>query len=162
MVLFLLILTLEWLLELQQISGQFITVCWFANCFPYADGKERLKKEVDHSRLVGGRFNKQVNLHMRLVLGSCNMSRSLHSPARILKVYTEALTGFSHIFSPDGLNNTLLSQCFILENISHCGNSGQNAYSKDRGGDEQPPVACAQPPGQPAVMSSQWSLQHSP
>ena len=26
-----------------------------------------------------------------------------------LKVYIEVLTGFSHVFSPDGLNNTLLS-----------------------------------------------------
>ena len=34
--------------------------------------------------------------------------------ARILKVYIEALTGFSHIFNPDSLNNTLLSQGCIL------------------------------------------------
>ena len=26
---------------------------------PYTEGKERPKKEADHSRLVGGRFNKQ-------------------------------------------------------------------------------------------------------
>ena len=32
------------------------------------EGKERLKKETDHYRSVGGRFNKQENLHTRLVL----------------------------------------------------------------------------------------------
>ena len=34
--------------------------------------------------------------------------------AEILKAYTEALTGFSHIFSPDGLNNFTLSQGYIF------------------------------------------------
>ena len=45
------------------------------------------------------------------------MSRSSgrHPPTRILKVYIETLTGFRHIFSPDGLNNTLVSQGFIYE-----------------------------------------------
>lgn len=43
------------------------------------------------SRLVGGRFNKQGNLHTRLVLGNCKTSRSLCAPTRILKVYVEAL-----------------------------------------------------------------------
>lgn len=33
---------------------------------------------------------------------------------RILKVYTEALTSFSHIYNPDGLKNTLFSQDYIL------------------------------------------------
>ena len=46
--------------------------------------------------------------------------QSPHPTARILKVYTEALTGFSHVFSPDGLNTTLLSQSCILENSSLC------------------------------------------
>ena len=58
--------------------------------------------------------------------------RTCHPP--ILKVYVEALTGFSHILSPDGLN-TLFSQIYdVLENGCHSGNSGQNVYSKDRAG----------------------------
>lgn len=69
-----------------------------------------MKEEADHSRLVGGNFNKQRNLYMWLVLGDQVMSRSLHVSIRILKVYIEALTGFSHIFSLDDLSNTLLSQ----------------------------------------------------
>ena len=59
------------------------------------EGKERLKKEADHSRLAGGSFNKQENLHMRLALTDCKRSRSPHPPARILRVCIEALTGFS-------------------------------------------------------------------
>ena len=51
------------------------------------EDKERLKKEADHSRLLGGRFNKQGNLQARLVLSSCRMSRSLLLPTRILSLY---------------------------------------------------------------------------
>ena len=50
------------------------------------EGKERPKKEADHFRLVGGYFNKPVNLQMRLVLDGHKMSRSLH-PIRILEAY---------------------------------------------------------------------------
>ena len=49
-----------------------------------------------HSRLVGATFSKQENIHTRPVLGSYKMIRPPHLPARILKVYTEALTGISH------------------------------------------------------------------
>lgn len=31
------------------------------------EGKENLKGEAEHARLVGGSFNKQGNLHRRLV-----------------------------------------------------------------------------------------------
>lgn len=43
-------------------------------------GRERPKK--DHSRLVDGIFNKEGNLHTRLVLGSWKMSRFLHLPPK--------------------------------------------------------------------------------
>ena len=92
--------------------------CWespgeIQNWFPYTDGKERLKKEADHSRLVGGRSNKQGNLQMRFVLNKTG--NSPHLPARIFRVYIEALMRFSHIYSPDGLNKTSISQGFVLE-----------------------------------------------
>lgn len=59
---------------------------------PYTKDKERLKKEADHFRLVGGSFNQQGNLHSRLVLGGCKMSRSLYWPTRILEVYRQRPT----------------------------------------------------------------------
>ena len=43
------------------------------------------------------------------------MNRPPHLPATILNFDIEALLGFSHVASPDGLNNTLLSQDRILE-----------------------------------------------
>ena len=102
------------------ISGASPHEIW--NWSPYKEGKERPKKEADHSRWVGGRFDKKGNLHLRLVLCGHKISRSLHPPIRILKVYIKALTGFSHVFSTDGLNTTLPSQGCVLENDSSCGN----------------------------------------
>ena len=46
--------------------------------------KDRKKKKPNHPRLISGRINKQGNLFMRLVLGSCKMSSSrfLHPPVK--------------------------------------------------------------------------------
>ena len=85
----------------------------------------RKRKKANHSRLVGGSFNKQGNLHLRLFSGH-KMSRSLHLPARILKIYREALIELHHIHHPAGLNNTLFSQGCVLKNKLHCVNCGQN------------------------------------
>ena len=93
------------------------------------NNQNRWRHEADPSRLIGGRFNKQENLYMRLVLGGHKTSRSLHLPARILKVYTEALTGFSHIYHPDDLNSTVLSQGCILETAPTMGRT----YTPRRG-----------------------------
>lgn len=40
-------------------------------------------KEANHSLMVGGRFNKPENLHMRLILGNCKDERFLYPPTRI-------------------------------------------------------------------------------
>lgn len=64
--------------------------------------------------MAGGRFNKQENILMRLLLVSHKTGRFPHSPAGISEVYVEALTGLDHMYSPDGLSNTLISQGFIL------------------------------------------------
>ena len=74
------------------------------------EGRERPKKGADHPRLGGGRFTKQRNLHVRLDLSSCKMSSSPHTSARILKVYIETVTGFSHVFILGGFNTTFLFQ----------------------------------------------------
>lgn len=65
-------------------------------------GEQRETEERGLSQLVGVRFNKQSNLHARLVSGGREMVESLHLPARILRVDTEALTAFGHAHSPDG------------------------------------------------------------
>lgn len=45
----------------------YMTMFWFPNLSPFMKGKERLKKEADHCRFVGGSFNKKGNLHTRLL-----------------------------------------------------------------------------------------------
>ena len=82
------------------------------------------------------------------------MSRSLHPPAGVLKVHIQALTGISHIYRPEGHDNTLLSQGYVLQNDSQCGNGGQNVHSKDRGEGGEPPIAWVQLVGEQEVMSS--------
>lgn len=67
--------------------------------------KKKSKKEAGHFILVGGRFNKQGNLQRRLVLGGSKLVALCTHPPESL-----ALTGLSHVVSPDGLHNTLLSQ----------------------------------------------------
>lgn len=82
------------------------------------------------------------------------MSRFPHLPARILKVCIGALTVFSHVYRPDGVNSTSLFLGCVLETGSSCENGGLNAHSKDRGRGEEPPIARVQVLGQPAVAPS--------
>lgn len=88
---------------------------------PYMQGRERPKKEAGHSKLVGGGFNKQRNLGMRLVFHGLKTGRSPCLPTWILKVYIETLTGFSHVYHSAGLNNTLLSQVCVFEMAASMG-----------------------------------------
>ena len=68
------------------------------------------------------------------------MSRSPYLPARILEVYIEALTGFSHVYCPDGLSNTILSQGYLLVIAPTVGTMGRE-YIPRTGvwGGEEPP-----------------------
>ena len=90
-------------------------MCWFANWHLYIKGKERWKKEAAHTRFVSDKFHKLGDLSMRLVFGSSKISRFQHPPVRVLKVCIKVLTKFGHLLSPDGLNNTFLSQGYVLE-----------------------------------------------
>lgn len=53
------------------------------------EGKERLKKEAEHSRLIGVRFKKQSNFVPGLIVGS-KMNRSPHPPAKREKFFYRA------------------------------------------------------------------------
>ena len=70
-----------------QIPVEFSWNCAVLQTVPIHGGRERLKKEADHSRLVGGRFNNQGNLFLRLVLVDCKTSRSLRLPAKSYSLY---------------------------------------------------------------------------
>ena len=80
---------------------------------------------------------------MKLGLGGCKMSRSLHLPGRILKIYMVTLISFKHINHPDDINNKLLFQGCVLENSCCFGNSGQNEHLKD-GRNKEPLIASVQ------------------
>lgn len=96
------------------------------------EDKERLNKEADHSTLVGGRFQKLGYLRMRLVLGSHETSKSPHPPTRILR----DLKWVQPSVSPDGLNNTSLSQSYVLETTPSFGMVG-GTHIPRRGGSKK-------------------------
>lgn len=66
--------------------------------------------------MIGSKVNKQRNLQMRLVLGSPKWV-DLHTHPPNLKVYIESVTGFSHVYSPDGIKPALLSQGYSLRQL---------------------------------------------
>lgn len=96
---------------------------WNLKLAPSREGREKPKKEAGHSRLVGGSFIQQGNSCMRLVLGHCKMTRSLHLSAIILSLYKDLTSHIpsSHVYHPDGLNTTILSQVCVLGTSSGAG-----------------------------------------
>ena len=105
---------------------------WNLKLAPYTEAKGRPKKEVNHFRLIDGRFNKQENSLMRSVLGGHQMTRSPRLSTKVLKVCAEAFTGFRHVYPPDGLNNTVLSiKAMPLKMVLTLGwNGGQSNTSR--------------------------------
>lgn len=74
-----------------------------------------------------------------LSLMAHKMSRSPYLPVKIFTIYIEALTGFSHIFNPNGLNNlpSSLKVAYFKQLLRHR-NFWQDVHSKDRGAGEEP------------------------
>ena len=138
-------------------EGEIVSpVCWFENWPPYTEGKERPKKEADHSRLVGGRFNKQGNLHMWLVLASIrwvdlsalqNLT-SLYRGLNLLQAHTPSRWSQQHI------DWSYCSQDYVLETAPSVG-MVCTMYIPRTGEGKEPP-AWFQLTHQPAVMSSPW------
>lgn len=86
-----------------------------------------------HCRSAGGGLNEQGKL---LRGGSWAgtggiRNRSLLPPARMLRIYIEAVSGFRHTSSPGVRNNTSLSRG-SPQNDSGRGNGGRKVHSKDR------------------------------
>lgn len=61
-----------------------------------------------------------------------------------LMVYTEALTRLNHLTPTKGSQQHSALSRFCLWDSSHCGKSGQNIYSKGRGGCEELLIARVQ------------------
>ena len=131
---------------------------WNLKLATYTECKERLQEEADSFRLIGGRFNKQRNLHTRLVLGSCKMNRSPHSPTRILKVYIETLNWVqSHITSRRSQKHIVSSRCLYgwKELPLWVPQYQWNVHFKD-GREKELLIALVWLLGHLAVISSQW------
>lgn len=86
----------------------------------YRKDRERLKKKAEHLRLVDGRCNKQGKLTYKASHGWLQEEETFTPMPRILKVYIEALSGFSHIFSSDGGNKSMaLRMAPSVERMGH-------------------------------------------
>lgn len=87
--------------------------CWFTN-WPRTQRTKRKQRKrwITPDWYMAGLVSEESYLQ-GLFCGH-KTSRSPHIPARILKVYIAALTGFSHAYLPYGLNTTFLFQdCFL-------------------------------------------------
>lgn len=71
-----------------------------------------------------------------------------------MKAYKEGLKDCSHINSPGVLNNTLLSQGYILETVPHVGRVGEMYIPRTGEGGEKSLIAHVQLMVQPKAMSS--------
>ena len=117
-------------------------------------GQRETRESESHSRLVGDRFKKQGNILQRLVLSGYKLSQFSHPPARILKIYTGALSGFSHIpSSGSSLNITFLFQGCVLGEASVGRKSERIDIQRTEAGGE-PPTAQVQWEDQLMVTSS--------
>ena len=117
--------------------------------WPHPQRTGETEERGDHSRLAGGSSNKHRDLHTMLVLVAQDEELSV-TAAKILRVWTQALTVFSHTFSFDSLNS-LFSQCCTLENSSVAGAKGRIFQGQRR---EKPLTAQVQLTSQAAIMSS--------
>lgn len=125
---------------------------WDLKAAWHTERRERRMEEAGCSGSVGGRFNKQRNLAMRLVLGGSKTHSSAH-PLPDLDSFIEALVGLSHVSCPDGLNTTSRSPGWVLWAASGHGRGRRNTPSKERGGGKEPD--CQGPAqGAAAVTSS--------
>lgn len=76
--------------------------------------------------------------------------------ARILKVYTEALTVLGHAYHPGGLSTTLLSQVCILEMAPTVRMVGRTYILSPIQGQGRSHQLHGSKEGQAMLMGSQW------
>lgn len=122
---------------------------------PYTGGRKSLKTKTGYSRLVGGSFNKQGNLH-KADLHGFKTSRSPHPLTQTVEVYMEALPGLSHMYTVQRVSTTLCSFTMVFfksllpqEQWAEC------VFQEHRSS-----IAGVQLRGQSAVTSSNDLLQH--
>lgn len=134
--------------------GSLWVLVWNLGSFPgeiqswplYTELRGRLKDKEGPSTLVDGSFNKQGNLHMRQSWAP--QDEQISSVSK----FTEALTGFTHIFS---LTTVTLSRLHPWNGPS-VGMVGRAYIPRTRGRCEESPIVWVQVSGHLVVISSQW------
>lgn len=96
------------------------------NWAPYWKDEETLRWRP--LQTVGHHVHRQGDSPRRYIVGGHKAGPSPCPPTGIFEIYTEASTGFSHAYCPDGLDSTFLSQGCSLENSSYCGNRGRTMF----------------------------------
>lgn len=100
-------------------------------------GETRQRDRPLQVGVVGGGFTKQK----QLTYGACTGQQNEWIPAptiQILKVYKEALTGFSHIYHAGVANTTSLSQAMTWEQPLEVGEASLPSFPAQGGGEELP------------------------
>lgn len=123
-------LSLEWLLELQHISGQNYNLLYRKLAPKHREQQET--KERDVSRLVVGLILTQETGDFPGAATGVRHCTALQHDESLYR----GLAGFSHILGSEGLNNTRISQGRVLENGSYRGIGFQNLHSEGREGRE--------------------------
>ena len=106
-----------------------------------------------HSSLVAGRLISKGTYLWGLLSQDEWISTFAHQN---LKVFTEALMGFSHEHSPEGHNTTLLPQFCAFMAASSPGRHSECPWQGQGRGSQEPLIAQVQFSGQPFVTFPQW------
>ena len=142
------------LLSSQFVTSRVVQARFETVPCPGRAGRDQRREPI----LIGGQFKKQGNLCERFVLCGHSKSKCPQPHAKILKTYIEVLPGFSHVFCPDNLTNTVLSQGSNLENGSHLGCDVQNIHSEDGEGVGSLQLQLV---GQPTVMFFSMTISNT-
>lgn len=138
--------SIRWMAMLpQKLFGSFWVFIW--NWPLYIEVRGKPKKKIDHSRLAGGTFIKEVNLLIRFVLSGHKSSRFPHLLIRTIEVYLKCLTvqSQSHTIL-DSFYTTFLFQGCMLGAAFGSREGKVKAHSKEweRMGSFQLPRSCPQ------------------
>lgn len=135
------------LFSLRAAATEFRTYCWFTTLlvFPgvifnlpqYSEGRKRCRREEKRQatpdRWVTVLISKG-SLHVSLAEGSRKKNGSLNLPAVSQKfLYREILARFNQVYYARILNTTLLSQGYVLGEVSESKKDERNSHFKDTG-----------------------------
>lgn len=114
------------------------------------ESKEGPEKDADHSRLTGGSFSKQRNLHTGLIRRGHKMGKPLHLHTRILSLYTRSFSLSSVTYTIHMVSARHRSQGYVLERAPSRGTVARTNIPR-MGVGEEPLIVQVQLADQPGV-----------